>query len=824
MRRLTSTLIGAAVAAASVLSVAAPASAASGDVTETAVSNAVPASPAGLRASRIMRLSRTGEFLVIGRVPSNGTNYHLWQLKPDMSLDTTFGTNGLVDLGVADTAPCTMGNSSGLICSNVNGLSYNEVSNTYFVAIYTNVKTTNNQYQVTRLVTGNLKTGAVTSRVNLRESNYSSSSPTQMAQYESEFAALNIPVTTLAKTECEAVSGTSINGASLQYATTSSYSAIILPSGSIVMSFSCNYDNTRDPSGNQTPYSGTYRQYRTSHYAAFKVANNALTLDTSFGTDGRVTLVDGKTSCDSGGPGGSNTDLGITTMTSTKPYTMISVSTTPRQTTLPQTWANSGFTAYDGCQTNIGSTVTYSSKVYSMTASGKTTEVLSLPDSSTPFFSSRWVIDPAGRWVTLAQSATAAPTGPNAPNSTTRTFVAIRVKDGKADSTFGTNGQKTLSLAANVTIGGVSYPMNYSLAGIITTQDEVFFSGASSRTTTASGSSSFSCTAGTTITSEMRPFVFSMKTGDIVKTYGTEGLGAPSTAQFDSADFCGNFGAATWVDSKGRFSMLRTRPAIGSQTAGTFAYSWETIAGVTGGGDGGTGTGGATKDTGGAAFAGEKPFSAALAAAPAAGGALTVAGRVDAKVYATAPAKVEVNSAVAVLKPSEADDLDLVTTTPKVCIALTTSVVFTGTGRCTVRVLDEDTRKVVRSFSTVVTSADTEVGTVLTTDKPIMFGQVRTTLSATARAQVKELAAAATGAGRILVLGHSASLFGNEVSNKRISLERAAAVKRALIAAGVKNPISIVAMGSKDMVNTGKTEAQQAQNRRVEVFIFPVAG
>lgn len=821
MRRLTSTLIGAAVATASVLSVAAPASAASGDVTETAITNAVPTSPAGLRASRITRLSRTGEFLVIGRVPSDGTNYHLWQLKPDMSLDTTFGTNGLVDLGVADTTPCAMGNMSGLVCSSVNGLSYNEVSNTYFVGIYTTVKTANNQYQVTRLVTGNLKTGAVTSRVNLRESNNWSSN---MAQYESEFAALNIPVTTLAKTECEAVSGTAINGALLQYANTNSYSAIILPSGSIVMSFWCNYDNTRDSSGNQVPYSGTYRTYRTSHYAAFKVANNALALDTSFGTGGRVTLVDGKTSCDAGGPGGSTTDLGITTMTSTKPYTMISVSTTPRQTTLPQGWSNSGFTAYDGCQTASGSTVTYSSKVYAMTASGKTTEVLSLPDSSTPFFSSRWVIDPAGRWVTLAQSASSAPSGPNTPNSTTRTFVAIRVKDGKADATFGTNGQKTLSLASNVTIGGVSYPMNYSLTGIITTLDEVFFSGSSSRTTTSSGSSSFSCTAGTTITSEVRPFVFSMKTGDIVKTYGTDGLGAAATTQYVSADFCGNFGSATWVDSKGRFSLLRARPAIGSQTAGTFAYAWETIAGVTGGGDGGTGTGGATKDTGGAAFAGEKPFSAALAAAPAAGGALTVAGRVDTKVYATAPAKVEVNSAVAVLKPSEADDLDLVTATPKVCIALTTSVVFTGTGRCTVRVLDEDTRKVVRSFSTVVTSADTEVGTVLTTDKPIMFGQVRTTLSATARAQVKELAAAATGAGRILVLGHSASLFGNEVSNRRISLERAAAVKRALIAVGVKNPISIVAMGSKDMVNTGKTEAQQAQNRRVEVFIFPVAG
>ncbi|MFM8826415.1 MAG: hypothetical protein ACKOFT_04985, partial [Actinomycetota bacterium] len=713
MRRLTSIIIGATVAAASVLSVAAPASAAPGDVAEAAMPGAVPSSPAGLRANRIIRLSRTGEFLVIGRVPTNGTNFHMWQLKPDLSLDTTFGTGGVIDLGVADTTPCTVGSmNSGLVCATVNGVSYNEVSNSYYVAINTTVKSTNNQYQVTRVVTGNLKTGAVTSRVNLRESNYSSSN---MAQYESEFTALNIPVTSLAKSECETVNGASINGAYFTYGSTNSYSAMIVPSGTVVLSFWCNYDNLRDQNGNSVTPSGTYRDYRANHFTGFKVANNTLTVDTTWGTNGRVVLTDPKAVCDAGGPGSATTDLGITTMTSTKPYTMITTSTSPRRTTLPQGWANSGFTAYDGCNIT-GQTVTYSSKLYAMTANGKTSEVLSFPDASSPFWASRWVIDPAGRWVTLAQSSSSSPGG----SVTTRTFVAIRVKDGKGDPTFGTNGQKTLSLASTVTVGGVSYPMNYSLSGMITTQDEVFFSGTSSRTATASGSTSFQCAAGTTITSEVRPFVFSMKTGDIVKTYGTDGLGSPATTQYDSADFCGNFGSTGWVDSKGRFTLLRVRPAIGSQTAGTFAYTWETIAGATGGSDGGTGTGGATKDTGGAAFAGEKPFSAALAAAPAAGGSLTVAGRVDAKVYAKAPAKVEVNSAVAVLKPSEADDLDLVSVTPKVCIALTTSVVFTGTGRCTVRILDEETRRVVRSFSTTVTSADTEVGTVLTTDKPIM--------------------------------------------------------------------------------------------------------
>lgn len=818
MRRLTSTLIGAAVAAASVLSVASPASAAPGDVTETAITNAVPASPAGMRPYRVIRLSRTGEFLAVGRVPGDGTGFHMWQLKPDLSLDTSFGTGGVVDLGVADTTPCNVGNNT-VTCSGINSLTYNEVSNTYFVTIYTSVKTTTFQYPVSRIVTGNLKTGAVTSRVNLREANATGMS----SSYESEFAALNIPVTSLAKDECTAVNGASVNGAAFSYGSTNS-SAYIVPSGTIVLSFWCNYDNSWDANGNPVTPSGTYRSYRMSHYAGYKVANNTLTLDTTFGTGGRMILVDGKSVCDNGGPGGATTDLGITTMSSTKPYTMLTTSTTARVTTFPQGWNNSGWSGYDGCGFGgPSSTLTYNSKLYSVTVNGKVTEVLTFPTSSTPFFASRWVIDPAGRWVTLAQSSSSAPTGPNTPNSTTRTFVAIRVKDGKADATFGTDGQKTLALPANTTIGGVSFPMNYFLTGMVTTKDEVFFMGSTNRTSTPNGSTSFSCTPGTTVTSEFRPFVFSLKTGDIVKTFGTDGLGAAATSVFDSGDFCGGFGTSSFVDSKGRFSLFRARPAIGSQTAGNFLYTWDAVANATGGGDGGTGTGGATKDTGGAAFAGEKPFSAALAAAPAAGGALTVAGRVDAKVYAKAPAKVEANTALTVLRPSEADDLDIVTSTPKVCIALTTSVVFTGTGRCTVRILDEETRRVVRSFSTVVAAAESTVGTALTTDKPIMFGQLRTSLSATARAQVKELATAATGAGRILILGHSASLYGNEVSNRRISLERAAAVKRAMIAAGVKNPISIVAMGSRDMANTGRTEAQQALNRRVEVFIYPAA-
>jgi outer membrane protein OmpA-like peptidoglycan-associated protein len=46
-------------------------------------------------------------------------------------------------------------------------------------------------------------------------------------------------------------------------------------------------------------------------------------------------------------------------------------------------------------------------------------------------------------------------------------------------------------------------------------------------------------------------------------------------------------------------------------------------------------------------------------------------------------------------------------------------------------------------------------------------------------------------------------------------------VKAALVKAGVKATIEIVAMAYTQPEKTAKTEAAQAKNRRAEVYIFP---
>lgn len=803
MRRLTSLFTAAAIGLAGLAATAAPAAAAAtpGKVTESATT-ALPASPANMKVVRITRLSRTGEFLVLGRVNTAGTNYFLWQLKPDYTIDTTFGTNGMVDTGVTDPSSCNTQYITNTSCSSVRSLAYNEVSGTYILAISRTRSTTNFVHGLVDFVVGDLKTGAVKSRITVRD-NTNNGAPA-----DTDFATLNLTAASLAKDECTTVNGSTVNGAVLRTAMLGTSGMYVLPSGTLVMQFTCDYSNTYDTNGSLVNTAGlNVKEYSLIHVSALKVVNGALALDTTWGTAGRVSV----NKADSGKCATMvgitpTTDLGITSVSSTKPYVILPVTTFARITTIP---SNNTYASYDGCYTYGVSNITYSNKLMSFTATGVMAEAMDLGTSTSSSYPTRWVIDPAGRWVSLVRPLSAGPVTPSANT----TYTAVRLLNGKADTTFGTNGQKTLSLASSITVNGTSVSMNYSISGMITTQDEVLFTGLVSTTSP----SSFICSSTSTVTQTYRPFVLSLAKGALDTTYGTNGLGDAASFDYEQRDMCSSsWGGATFVTSKGQPATLRSRPALGSQTTGVFAYTWETVANATGGGDGGTGTGGATKDTGGAAFTGEKAFTAA-----AAGGAASVSGRVDTKVYTTAPAKVQENSAVSVLKASEADDLDLVSTTPKVCIALTTSVVFTGTGRCVVRIIDEETRKVIRNFATTVTKAEVTPGTVLTTNDPIMFRFLGTSLTTKATAQVKVLAESAATVGRVLVVGHSASLYDNEVSNKRIALQRAAAVKAALIKAGVKAPISIVSVGSADPVSTTKTEAAQAKNRRVEVFLFP---
>jgi outer membrane protein OmpA-like peptidoglycan-associated protein len=421
----------------------------------------------------------------------------------------------------------------------------------------------------------------------------------------------------------------------------------------------------------------------------------------------------------------------------------------------------------------------YTNKITPYTASGKalTTQTINTGDQG---YVSRWVIDPTGRWNGLFRSM-----------GMSQSTSAIRLSKGVLDTTLGENGLKSLTLPSTITVGGTSVRMSYSIGGVVSAGNDVYFTGVAQ---SSSGTSSNICSSTAMITQTYYPYYLSFDTG-LLTTYGTSGLGTAGSLSVIENAPCNQLTAlTTYVDPTGRIGFVSSVAALGSQTAGYIGFKWDAAQGVTSGSDGDVGT--ATSSGGG--------------------------GRVDKKVYSNKlPTVVQPDSALTVLTAKQAKTLDIRTTTPKICVALTTSVLLVNPGRCVVQIIDEDTKKVLRSMTTTVKKKDVEVGTTLTTDEPIMFKQAKTKLSKQALAQVAELAEAAKDARRVVVIGHSAAIGEVSKYSYAISRDRANAVKAALVKAGVKATIEVVAYSYNQPDATKKNEAAQAKNRRAEVFIFP---
>lgn len=331
MRRLTYLFTAAAIGLAGLVGGGAPASAAGpGTVTES-TTTALPASPANMKVMRITRLSRTGEFLVVGRVNTAGTNYFVWQLKSDYTIDTSFGTAGMVDTGVTDPASCNTQYITNTSCSSLRSLAYNEVSGTYVLAISRTQTTSNYVHGLVDFVFGDLKTGAVKSKVTVRDNTSSG------ALADADFATLNVNASSLAKDECTTVNGTSANGTIFRTGTLGTGGMYIIPNGTLVMQFTCDYSNLYDSNGAPVNSTGlNAKEYSLVHISALKVVNGALALDTTWGSSGRVSINKADSGkCVSTVGLAPTADLGITSVSSTKPYVIVPVTTFPASRLFP---------------------------------------------------------------------------------------------------------------------------------------------------------------------------------------------------------------------------------------------------------------------------------------------------------------------------------------------------------------------------------------------------------------------------------------------------------------------------------------------------------
>jgi outer membrane protein OmpA-like peptidoglycan-associated protein len=763
VRRLTSILTSLAVAAGAVSISSSVAMAAGGSATITRSATVAPAAVPNAKILRMVRLSKTNSFLVIGyNSQASAAQMHLWKIKEDLTIDTTFGA---IDLG-PDTALPTASNSlcvanSNTGCWYLNGLEVNETADRFIVTMGRQLNGTgsssNQSTTVNTLKIGKLSTGAI-----LATSNdlFNASSSYPVANWST------YGVTDFSRQMCTTLWGATYQSVPLQSGRIETYSTFIRPDGSIVPLITCEYSNMEGSNG-----STHVKEYDTRGLIGLKVSGSSLVLDTSWGTNGLVKIFDDPTKCSNNWAPPSKSNTAIASLSSTDLFATIQKGVLePRTTTYPYGGVTPA--SYDGCGYGFNPSASTDMTLLSLNVKGSIIATNTLVGAGNSYIF-RWVIDPKGNWNTILNIM-----GGSTP---TKKLVRLNTK-GQLDTTLGTDGTKTLTgLPTSVTVNGASVTMQYSLSGVAVTSTGFYFTGFSTAGSSGCNSQNF--------TNKVYPYYLSADSG-LVTTYGTNGLGEEHSLELTNTVNCQSSARLSYINSKGQHGYLTQAPAIGSQAAGLVNASWDAAEGVTSGGEG-TGVAG-------------------------------VAGRVDKKVYSTKlPTTVQTDSALQVITAKQADDLDIRTSTPKICVALTTSVLLVNPGRCVVRIIDEDTKKVLRTMTTTVKATDVDAGTTLTTDEPIYFKQANVKLSKTALAQVKELAAAAASASRIVVIGHSAALGEVSQYSYAISRNRAEAVKAALIKAGVKKPIEIVALAYNQPEKTAKTEAAQAKNRRAEVFIFP---
>ena len=772
------------------------ASAAPGDITTSTGTAVSPAAISGATPAKIVRLPNENAFLAVGRVEStSGSKFHLWKIKSDLTINSTFGA---IDLGDEFAFPTSAESvTSFTSVHSIGALIVNERLGKYAISFQRALKgTASSDATVMSIVVGSLSTGAVEAKsVFLSFSQGGSATASDYAAYSTnEFP----------KDQCTAGTGATVNGAPLSYGYTSGSTLQFRPDGSLFIGLNCDYSNFAQLSPSAT---GILKLATSQLYVGLKVSGSTIVLDTSFGTAGRTVIADGATSCPFYMSSIQTVDSGITSATSSQPYFVHVLSEAAKTTTLPATYQMmnlSYVTGFSGCNNSFSSSTTYANSLIPITASGTLLTTQSLGTAPNPNIF-RWVIDKSGRWNTLFSVSTGGGMG------MTTTYTALRLANGLLDTTLGANGQKQVSnLPSTISAGGTTVSMRYSISGIANTATDSYFIGF-----TSSSGGSGSCTSSTTVTQSSFAYQLSFDTG-LITSYGTNGLSAPGAFSRVEKGFCpgGGNASSSYVDSAGRPGYLVNLAALGSQAAGLVQFRWDAATGVTGGGDGASAVDAAPTPTTTVAP------TTTTTVAPKTTKPVTPS-RIDSVVYSKKlPTAVQTNTALKVLSSKDAKKLDIRTVTPKVCVALTTSVLLVNSGRCSVQIIDQDTKAVIRSLSTTVKSSEVRVGSVPTVASPVMFNQASAILNAAGKAQIQKIATAAKGARRVVVIGHAASLTNVAEYRFAISRERANAVKAALIKAGVTATIEIVAQSDNQPAKTKKTEASQAQNRRADVYIF----
>jgi outer membrane protein OmpA-like peptidoglycan-associated protein len=117
-------------------------------------------------------------------------------------------------------------------------------------------------------------------------------------------------------------------------------------------------------------------------------------------------------------------------------------------------------------------------------------------------------------------------------------------------------------------------------------------------------------------------------------------------------------------------------------------------------------------------------------------------------------------------------------------------------------------------------------GTVITLSGSVIFASGQSAILPSARNKITEVASALSSGdrdSRIVVEGHT-DATGSSEANQQLSLQRATAVRDALVANGVNaDRIRVEGFGESRPIADNSSQAGRANNRRVEIVLQPVS-
>jgi len=162
--------------------------------------------------------------------------------------------------------------------------------------------------------------------------------------------------------------------------------------------------------------------------------------------------------------------------------------------------------------------------------------------------------------------------------------------------------------------------------------------------------------------------------------------------------------------------------------------------------------------------------------------------------------------------------------TPKVCLGAGHNLLFIHTGRCTVQVVLRKNGKIASTVTTKVVS-----GSVIPSDIVVAVAEPTVAYFIDGTALVKpasktaigQIVASAKAASSIVVTGHSGNIGGEQANMVHLSQKRASAVRSLLRTRGVSRTIAIWSFGASVPVTSSKSNKQQDQNRRSEIYVIP---